>query len=175
MQEEWRPIPGWEKQYEASSYGRIRRSCGGRGTTIGRILQPINYPTGYQGVKLRHHGRVLQTYVHRLVLSAFHGPRSRQWQSNHKNGDKTNNSLVNLEYVTSSENQLHAYRVLHRPVVAMKGMSNPRAKLTNEDVSAIRKAYQRGITTQQSIAITYSVDQTLISAIVRGVIWKPDQ
>lgn len=108
--EEWRPIPGWP--YEASSSGRIRRSTGGCSTRVGRVLKVSarHRPGGYPQVRLSRGSRdQSRTFcVHQLVALAFYGPLPDGWHTNHKDGDKENNRVENLEYVTPAENIRHA-------------------------------------------------------------------
>ncbi len=98
--EVWKAIPGWP--YEASSYGRIRRSGKAtRGTTVGRILKPTLGPNGYLHVDLWDKKPATKA-VHRLVTESFYGPCPKGKECNHKDGNKQNNSTANLEYVTPS-------------------------------------------------------------------------
>ena len=103
--------------------------------------------------------------VHRLVLSAF--APVEEWQElqvNHKDGKKSNNHLSNLEWVTPSQNKVHAYYVLGKGI----GSKHGSAKLTEEQVLAIRQIEGRS---QQSIANEYGVSQAVISSILRRETW----
>lgn len=104
--EEWRPIPGYEDRYEVSSLGRVRsKSLGKLGKYtrehFGRILKPYLTRYGYYLVDLyyasnkkRHH------LVHRLVAEAFLPNPKGLPQINHKNEQKTDNRVKNLEWCT---------------------------------------------------------------------------
>jgi len=110
MDERWAPIPGWP--YEASDQGRIRRSTGGKGAQKGKILSSMKSQLWqYKSVLLYRGGRETSKRfnVHQLVMLAFVGEPPPDHQVNHKDGNKANNRLENLEYVTISENHLHAY------------------------------------------------------------------
>lgn len=98
--EEWRPVVDWEERYEVSNLGRVRRLA------TGRIMRFARHVAGYSNVGLSP--GVNTRTVHRLVGEAFLGPRPSGHQINHKNGDKTDNRLENLEYVTPSENVRHS-------------------------------------------------------------------
>jgi hypothetical protein len=88
--------------------------------------------TGYRYVSISKDGNPRKHLVHRLVMEAFVG--ASDLQVNHKDGDKANNSLSNLEYCTSSENMLHRSRVLGKVI----GSSNTAAVLRERDIPAIR-------------------------------------
>ena len=88
---------------------------------------------------------------------------------NHKDGNKKNNVVENLEWVTHSENNRHMYSVLHvRPSYGMLGKASHNRKLTKEQVDSIRadNRYQR------VIAKEYGVGQTTISAIKRRKVYR---
>lgn len=98
--EEWRSIPGHE-QYEVSCWGNVRN-------INGRDKKTSLSANGYMIVGLYKNGRRSNVLVHRAVISAFFGSPPDGHEVNHIDGKKTNNLLGNLEYVTKSENQIHA-------------------------------------------------------------------
>lgn len=106
--ENWRPVPHHE-EYEVSDLGRVRRAAPGRKTFVGKVLRPQQVGTGYRAVALTKNGKARQMYVHRLVMLAFVGQPPPRHEVNHRDGDKANNALANLEYVTRSENNNHAF------------------------------------------------------------------
>ena len=80
------------------------------GTRPGRVLRARKDKGRYLLIGLRRPGGgQCTTRVHRLVATAFLGPLPEGHETNHKDGDKANNRAGNLEYLTNSENQLHAY------------------------------------------------------------------
>ena len=85
--------------YEISDFGRIRRILGGsQGATAGRILKSTKVATGYHRIRLYFGERkYLDKYVHRLVWETFCGKIPEELEINHKDGDKSNNKLSNLE------------------------------------------------------------------------------
>jgi hypothetical protein len=112
MVEEWKDIEGFEQFYCVSNIGRVKSL--NRVTQDGRHLKGAlmtcsKGKTGYRFVKLRKSGKV-QVYVHRLVAQAFIGVIPEGYNVNHKDGNKANNCVTNLEIVTCSENTIHAYR-----------------------------------------------------------------
>ncbi len=118
IKEEWKKIPGYEN-YEASNIGRIkslRRITGnlpniGDGTRITpeKILKPYINNGGYYSVGVSNSEHRRQYGVHQLVMRAFEGVPTEGYCVNHKDGNKLNNLLDNLEYVTFAENTAHAH------------------------------------------------------------------
>lgn len=105
-QEEWRNIPGHDK-YQVSNEGRVRS------LKTNRILSSCSC-NGYRQVGLYSDGKQKTITIHRLVALAFLGDRpmgidGRRNEVNHKDGDRANNRLSNLEYVTRAENVIHSY------------------------------------------------------------------
>ncbi len=112
--ERWRPVPGWEMQYSVSNLGRVKslsRPSANGSRLPERLLTPAHDGGGYPWVSLYARPKMARAKVHHLVCEAFLGPRPPPLVVNHKNGIKTDNRAVNLEYVTSSENNRHAYRL----------------------------------------------------------------
>lgn len=102
--EHWRDIPGYEGRYQVSNEGRVRNHGGW-------ILARNKQNSGYFIVHLYKGARTTRKpyLVHRLVLAAFVGPSEQD--ANHLDGDKANNALTNLEYVTREQNMQHAVAV----------------------------------------------------------------
>ena len=103
MEEEiWKDIEEFPS-YQASDLGRIRNKNTG-------FIKNVYYDNdGYVKVTLVKNKRSYRKTVHRLVAEAFLGGKHPGLQVNHKNGIKDDNRLINLEWVTGSENVKHAY------------------------------------------------------------------
>ena len=119
IKEIWKPIVGYEGYYEVSNQGKIRsidRYVKGRGDSTwfrkGKERKQCHYTNGYLFVCLSVDGNIKQLSTHRIVAAAFLG--KSDLEVNHKNGNKDDNRVENLEYVTRHENQIHSYRILHR-------------------------------------------------------------
>ena len=100
MQEIWKDIPGYEGLYQASNLGRIRSLKRNKV----RILKPCRNKNGYYMVNLYRNNVSKVSSVHRLVWLVFNGPVPEGLQINHRDEDKANNALLNLELVTPSQN-----------------------------------------------------------------------
>lgn len=101
----WKDIPGYEGRYRISTNGRILSLLSGtlrRDVAAGKGYRCIQLSDG-KGQKHRH-------YVHRLVAATFIGPPPfPNAQVNHRNCNKEDNSVGNLEWVSAAENMQHAY------------------------------------------------------------------
>ena len=114
-------------------------------------------------------------YVHRLVMETFEGPLPEGLCTNHKDGNKENNSIENLEYVTYSENLKHAYdNGLTKPY-DRNGENHPNNKLTQHQVNEIRELFKEFDLTFTEVARMYEVSRHTVSRIVRGKSWTKDE
>ena len=121
---EWRSIEGYEGYYEISDAGDVKRlareaDCSSRTRPNNKtfiweiIVKPYVDRQGYYWVQIQREGRRKRFAVHRLVAKAFLGaPPTSKHQVNHKNGDKLDNRVENLEWCTPQENTVHAHQVL---------------------------------------------------------------
>lgn len=105
----WKPVVGYEGLYEVSQNGDVRN------VKTQKVLIPRN-STSYSMVALYDNGKRKDLKIHRLVAQAFLPNPKNKPQVNHKNGDKLNNHVQNLEWCTNSENQKHAYKTGLRKV-----------------------------------------------------------
>lgn len=120
MKEKFATIDGFPK-YQISSQGRVINSRG-----MEKVSK--NNKDEYLHVDLYDRGSRTTKRIHRLVAEAFVPNPDNKPDVNHKDGNKHNNSVDNLEWVTKSENMIHAYRTgLNKPHAAygMRGHKNP--------------------------------------------------
>lgn len=123
------PVVGYEGRYSASADGRVW-AFPNASRSVGRWMKPRVDKCGYPYVTLFKDGVRKYPKVHRAVLMAFSGGDAPPLQVNHKNGNKQDNRLENLEWVTASENRKHAFRTgLSSVTPAMRQAS--RQNITN--------------------------------------------
>lgn len=170
MQEIWKPIPGFDFHYEASTFGRIRRIHKQMGTHVGRVLKPAPHGDGYTMVNLCMNCIGHTRKIHQLVAITFIGaPRAKE-EVNHRDGNRWNNHINNLEYVTRRENIRHSRDVLGASR-GRKGSKNAAAKLNESQVIEIRRLHESG-TTRRKLAISFGVSTVMIRYIVIRRCWK---
>lgn len=107
----WLPVVGYEGYYEVSDLGEVRSvRYNHKGEVIhSRLLKPAIKPRGYLGVVLCKQGVTTNHLVHRLVATAFLPNSNGLPEVNHKDGNKLNAVVTNLEWCSGSENLHHAY------------------------------------------------------------------
>lgn len=157
----WRPIAE-APDYAVSSFGRVKRVVAdsmGRGA--GKILStPVN-DKGYRHLNLHIGRRQYLRRVHILVCDAFHGVRSTdKHQVRHLDGDKLNNTPVNLCWGTALENNLDTLRLRDGPS-PLKGKAKKLA-LGPHDIAVIQRASYR------AVRRVYPISTGLIAQIKRG-------
>lgn len=122
----WKDIPNYKGFYQASNLGKIRSTdrkitqlANGGKTQFtyikkGRILAQNTQNGGYLVVSISVNAKRKICTVHRLVACAFIGNPNNCRDVNHKDGNKKNNNVENLEWVEHGENIKHSYRVLRQ-------------------------------------------------------------
>ena len=171
MRERWKQIAGYEGLYEVSNLGRVRsverlvgaKFAGGVSRRQGRILVPVLHSFGYLTVTLSKNDRKKRFTIHRLVATAFLPNPLNKPQVNHIDGVPGNAKVTNLEWVTRSENQLHAFRTGLQE--KLYGEDAPRAKLTQKQAEVIRSL--AGKHDAPTLAKRYGVGRSTITAIIR--------
>lgn len=156
-----RPIPGFEKEYVITRDGRVfRRLKDGF-----KELSPATNDDGYKTTVLYKGGQPTFKYIHQLVADTYHENPDDKPIVNHKDGDKTNDDIDNLEFADESENTQHAYR--KGLAKGPKGEVNGKSKLTAAQVKAIKNSDQTG----EELALKYGVSPAAISLIRSGKRW----
>ena len=171
-QEEWKDIIGYEGFYKISSLGRMKsleriEKNGSGGFRLRReyIVKTSLGKSGYLQVNLSLNGIKKNFLIHRLVLETF-CPIDIKKSVNHKDGNKINNRLNNLEWVTHKENTSHAIDI----GLIKSGEKHWRAKLTSEQIDLIRELLK----TQKSIDIArkFNVHKNTIHNIKFKKSWR---
>ncbi len=161
----WRSvvIDGDTTKYQVSSNGLIM-SLHGRKPRI--IKGRISYD-GYHNAHLRVSGRPKTVKVHRLVALAFIPNPEDLREVNHIDGNKLNNSVNNLQWVSHADNMRHAFS---NGLCNIKGEFNGRSKLRRPEVKSIKKQIAAG-RLQKDIAKDFNVVVQTISKIKNGQCW----
>lgn len=153
----WKAIPEFEGRYEVSNIGRIRSLITNKGKASGTILKPYMNHKGYWAIDLMRDGKQenrKKAVVHRCVAVAFISPPpSKNHQVNHKDGNKLNNSVNNLEWVTPGEHLAHTQNT---------GLF--KTKVSDEQVNEII-IYLLARVPQTQIALKYGISQATVSKI----------
>lgn len=186
-EEIWKPIwhaPG----YEVSNLGNVRsldrervknRHNKGKSPIIpGKVLKPwkrkVRNGNFYFTVTLCTNGRLKKFDVHRLVGQAFIPNPHNLPQINHKNNVGSDNRVENLEWVTSSQNRIHAYDIGAQP----SGSKHPSCKLTHQQILEIKEILKtrsegkRGKPSFRSIAKKYNVGEASVRLMFHGRLYK---
>lgn len=123
IEEVWKFIPSYEGRYQVSNMGRIRSvdrvvSINGKRGSYEKHVQPRiiaqRKNRGYPYVSLSKNGKIYAEKVHRCVCLAFIDNPKGYIDVNHKNGDRSDNRVENLEWCTRQYNIWHSYYVTHR-------------------------------------------------------------
>ena len=183
----WKVIENFEG-YMISNFGRVKS------LKKNIMLTPSMNNWGYLRVKLSQDGKRYRLLIHRLVLKSFKPNEDlNKTECNHKDGNKENNYVENLEWCTRSDNMKHAFKIGLRNFKGennpnygkhpsnetrklmsekLRGENHPQSILTEKDVIKIWKYLEEGILTQKQIAEKFGVKQSIISAIKLGQKWK---
>lgn len=191
MKEVWKDIPGFEGLYQASNLGSVRSLDRkvfqlNKGlypcvrSLKGKILKPLDNGNGYLYVHIGEGKKA----IHRLILNTFSpNKESSKLHVNHKDFNKSNNKISNLEWVTCQQNNKHLLE--NKRVNFTKGENSHKSKLTNKDVIEIKKMlienewYKNNISknrlgkpSKKEIADKFNISSSVISQISKNKIWK---
>ena len=144
MQETWKPVVGFEGRYEVSSEGRFRALArdiiykdGRKGKLKAKMIRGYVGSHGYLIVSFDSTTKAL---AHRVVAEAFLGVHEFRVTVNHKDGNKLNNNINNLEWVTYGENNNHARRT---NLNIQHGERTNLTKYTDQFIAAVRNVYAK--------------------------------
>ena len=165
MLKEFYPIQDYEDRYLINEYGKIWS------LRSNIFMKPFFDKRNYLKVALRNQTGCKHYFIHRLVTIQFIKNIGNKPQVNHKDTNKLNNHISNLEWCTNQENMTHAHSMnLYNNIP--KGENHINSKLTNNDVIKIKKLLDQKKLNQKQIAKKFNVDPSRISSIKMGVSWK---
>lgn len=162
---EWRDVVGYDGRYQVSSLGCVCSYARHKR----QVLIPRQHGDGYLTVRLFFHGGAANRKIHSLVAEAFIGPRPLGADVNHRDGNKANNCIANLEYATRSENVRHAYRTGLIP--DRSGERNSNSKVSAAQVSEIQRRAMAG-ESARVLASEFEISVGHIRKIIRGDHWR---
>lgn len=161
--ENWKKIKGYD-QYEISDFGNVK-SIGNNATRKEKILKSGTIKNGYSIVVLTDWCKRKKTmYVHRLVAEHFKENKDKKREVNHINGFKSDNRSINLEWITTVDNSLHAFKTGLQP----KRQDRTQSKLTDLQVIEIKRSGLRNI----ELSRLFNISKSVISGIQSGKLWR---
>lgn len=175
MKEIWKEIPNYDGAYAVSNLGRLKslqrkiiRSDGKPYSVKEKIIHP-HITKGYAQATLSYLGKKYYVGVHRLVALAFIPNLQNKPEINHIDGNKLNNCVSNLEWVTESENVRHAFNT------GLRKTCYGNRKLTDDDIKFIKDTYKNRTSRfwgKKKIAEDLGISMSAIDFIIQGKTWK---
>lgn len=177
----WRPMFGYEESYAVSSAGRVKsidrviiNSIGRTHTRREVILKQAMDRRGYFRVGITRGSRVKTVIVHREVLKSFSFIENyKEMTVNHINGEKCDNRVENLEWMTLRDNVLESYKTGQQdnPLKKLTERNTKNRKLTDRQVRGIRTMYLSGNSIGQ-ISRDYNSSKGSVWQLLNGRTYK---
>ena len=140
------------------------------------IKQNIN-EKGYPQVSLFYNGKDYCKRVHRILAELFIENPNNKPQVNHKDRNRSNYNLSNLEWNTAKENAIHS--VANGGRLNWKrnnlGRKNPKSKICENDVLNIRNYYSNKIFSQSQLSKKYMIGVSTINKIIKNKLWTNEE
>ena len=174
-------LQGYEGLYSVSKDGFIlshEKEMPNGGIKAKRILKPSLSKSGYLTVRLSKNGVGITKTLHRLVLSNFIDNIDNLPQINHKDGNKLNNKIDNLEWCSASHNTKHAWQ--NSLIVPsekfkerasrqfIKNLADKQRKLNNEIADNIIEIYNNKNISMKKLGALFNVSSQTVCNIIHG-------
>lgn len=174
----WKDVIEFDNKYQISNFGRLKmksfkinssvQKCGFR-INKEKIKPPQDNGNGYKQFYVQINGKRILKYAHRLVATYFIENDLNLPEVNHKDGNKSNNCVGNLEWSTKNDNVIHAVK----NNLIKKGSDTWSSKLSEQNVLAIRRLYKiNPYFNKTNVAKKLGVKDTTIHKIIRNQRWK---
>lgn len=162
----WKWVKNYENLYQVSNKARVKSFLKGKITILHQVLNNIGYLT----VRLYKNGISKQFKIHRLVAEAFIPNPENKPEVDHIDGNKLNNRVENLRFVTSSENRQAAIK----SGIIKTGSKHPNSKLTPDNVKYIRSNYKECDPEfgANALAIKFKVSIDTIYKVIKNAVYK---
>lgn len=143
MEEIWEKIKGFEN-YQISNLGRVKRTSWARNSPNGKILKPSKNHSGYLTVCIRKDKKSYCKLIHRLIAEAFIDNPNNYETVDHIDGDKTNNTINNLQWMTQQDNwykykNSEKFKEVYQKI--KQKCSNKKQRKRNERVPKKKRCY----------------------------------
>lgn len=161
MEEIWKTIKDYESLYEVSNLGRVRSK------KTNKIMAMYKQNKGYYCLSLSYKSKTYHPTIHRLVAEHFLPKIEGMNQVNHIDGDKSNNTVANLEWCNQRLNYNHGMKNF----LYSHNENHYFAKLTNEQVKCIPEFYRLGFI-RATIAKILNIESSSLEAIENGISYR---
>ena len=158
----WKDIQGYEGLYQISNLGRIKNKHNKILKLSNKRWKKESCPQNdYKKIRLSKNGKSKGFSVHRLVAREFLNDYDKKLEVNHKDGNKSNNKVSNLEMISHRENIKHSYEVLNKIRVKKKRVVSRNKKgeiiFFESQADAIRYLRQIGYIKATHSGVSYAI------------------
>lgn len=162
--ERWKLIEGTKHKYMVSDRGRVKSFWGGHWKVLKPMLSVYGYVRAVLSMKT---GRCKNWAVHRLVLEAFSGPPPLGYTGSHLNGNKVDNRIENLQWMTLKDNI--ALKIVHG--THQVGETHGRHRLTWQIVTNLRNERIASGMSEKALGIKYGIPASNVNQILNDKLW----
>jgi hypothetical protein len=161
-EERWETIKEFPN-YMISSESRVMNK-----TTLNMVSISINKRHKHRAVRLWDKGKTRLLKVYRLKAQAFIPNPENKPQVNHKDGDRMNEDLSNMEWATGSENMKHSFKTGLCKGFYKKGLDSQNMKLSVDDIFLLRRWYQSGFFNETKLNKIFNGNSSYLGKVARG-------